>query len=113
MHGKCRNSADCWGIGEAGGVNRITIKNPNVKPIHGILVCNKKLTLNLKFMKMSALKVMMMAGAMMVATCLTVNAAPVKGTPAHTTQDTTKKMKMKHGKMAKKMKMKKDTTAKM
>ena len=61
-------------------------------------------------MKMSALKVMMMAGAMMVATCLTVNAAPVKGTPAHTAQDTTKRMKMKKGK---KMKMKKDTTSKM
>lgn len=62
-------------------------------------------------MKMSAFKAMMMAGAMMVATCLTVNAAPTKGTPSHMTQDTMKKMK-KMGKMGKgKMKkMKKDTT---
>lgn len=62
-------------------------------------------------MKMSALKAMMMAGAMMVATCLTVNASPVKGNPTMT-QDTMKK-KMKSGKTGKKMKMKKDTTSKM
>lgn len=61
-------------------------------------------------MKMSGLKAMMMAVAIMVATCLTVNAAPVKGTPAKMSQDTTKKMKMKHGKMGKKMKMKRDST---
>ena len=61
-------------------------------------------------MKMSSLKAMMMAVAIMVATCLTVNAAPVKGTSAKMSQDTTKKMKMKHGKMGKKMKMKKDST---
>ncbi len=61
-------------------------------------------------MKISALKAMMMAGAIMVATCLTANATPVKGTP-HMALDTTKKaMKMKKGK---KMKMKKDTTMKM
>lgn len=63
-------------------------------------------------MKMSAFKAMMMAGAMVVATCLTVNAAPVKGTPAMA-QDTMKKSKMKHGKMGKMKKMKKDTTMKM
>lgn len=62
-------------------------------------------------MKTSALKAMMMAGAMMIATCLTVNAASVKGNPSMT-QDTMKK-KMKSGKMGKKMKMKKDTTTKM
>ncbi len=55
-------------------------------------------------MKMSGLKAMMMAGAMMVATCLTVNASPIK-----MTQDTMKKGK-KMGKMGKMKKMKKDTT---
>ena len=61
---------------------------------------------------MSALKAMMLAGAVMVATCLTVNAAPVKGTSAQMTQDTMKKGK-KMGKMGKKGKMKRDTTTKM
>lgn len=60
-------------------------------------------------MKMSALKSMMMAVAIMVATCVTVNAA----TPAHMTQDTTKKGKMGKGKMGKMKKAKKDTTTKM
>lgn len=64
-------------------------------------------------MKMSALKAMMMAGAMMVATCLTANAATVKGTHATTAQDTTMKSKKKMGKMGKKGKMKKDSTSKM
>ncbi len=59
-------------------------------------------------MKMSALKAMMMAGAMMVATCLTVNASPV----THMTQDSMKKGK-KMGKMGKMKKMKRDTTSKM
>lgn len=59
-------------------------------------------------MKISALKAMMMAGAIMVATCLTVNATPV----THMTQDTMKKGK-KMGKMHKMKKMKKDTTMKM
>ncbi|MGI4749615.1 MAG: hypothetical protein ACRYFB_03180 [Janthinobacterium lividum] len=63
-------------------------------------------------MKISALKAMMMAGAMMVATCLTVNASPVKSTATHMTQDTMKKGK-KMGKMGKMKKMKKDTTSKM
>lgn len=57
-------------------------------------------------MKMSALKAMMMAGAMMVAT-LSVNASPVK-----MSQDSMKKGK-KMGKMGKMKKMKKDTTSKM
>lgn len=61
-------------------------------------------------MKMLNLKVMTMAAAMMVATCLTASASTVKGT-LHANQDTIKKVKMKHGKM--KTKMKKDTTAKM
>ncbi|RYE31728.1 MAG: hypothetical protein EOP42_10195 [Sphingobacteriaceae bacterium] len=61
-------------------------------------------------MKMSALKSMMMAAAIMVATCVTVNAA----TPAQMNQDTTmKKGKMGKGKMGKKGKMKRDTTTKM
>ncbi|RYE37073.1 MAG: hypothetical protein EOP42_01025 [Sphingobacteriaceae bacterium] len=60
---------------------------------------------------MSGLKAMMMAGAMMVATCLTVNAAPVKNA-AQMSQDTMKKGK-KMGKMGKMKKMKKDTTTKM
>ena len=60
-------------------------------------------------MKMSAVKAMMMAGAIAIATCLTVNASPVKSTPAHMQQDTMKKMK-KMGKMGKMKKMKRDTT---
>ncbi len=58
---------------------------------------------------MSAFKAIMMAGAIMITTCLTVTAAPVAGT--HMTQDTMKKKKM--GKMGKMKKMKKDTTMKM
>lgn len=61
-------------------------------------------------MKMSALKAMMMAGAMMVATCVTANAAPVKGATSHMTQDTTMKKKKKMGKMGKMKKMKTDST---
>lgn len=61
-------------------------------------------------MKMSALKAMMMAGAMMVATCLTVSAAPVKGTPAMTQDTLKKKMRKRGDKMVKKTKMKKDST---
>ncbi|WP_419802602.1 hypothetical protein [Mucilaginibacter sp.] len=62
-------------------------------------------------MKMSALKAMMMAGAMIVATCLTANASPVKHA-TQMSQDTMKKGK-KMGKMGKMKKMKKDTSSKM
>lgn len=61
-------------------------------------------------MKMSALKAMMMAGAIMIATCLTANANSVKATSTHNmAQDTTMKKK-KMGKMGKMKKMKKDTS---
>ncbi len=61
-------------------------------------------------MKISALKSMMMAAAITVATCVTVNAAAM---PAQMTQDSTKKGKMGKGKMGKMKKAKKDTTTKM
>ncbi|MGI4021253.1 MAG: hypothetical protein ACRYFA_07085 [Janthinobacterium lividum] len=60
---------------------------------------------------MSALKSMMMAAAIMVATCVTFNASAA--TPTHMTQDTMKKGRMGKGKMGKMKKMKNDTTSKM
>jgi hypothetical protein len=71
-------------------------------------------------MKTSVLKSIMVAGAMMVASCLTANAAPAKASLIQESRDSLKKGKtdtMKKGRKMKKdttgRRMKSDTVAKM